>query len=144
MDRLRAAAPCDLDDAIAFEIALACRRGSDQICLVARRDMQRGGVGLRVDGYCAYAQAPRGTRNAYGDPSSVGYEDLVEHLRRMNHARTETTEKTGATRGNQPVEDGPRAIAGTLFLRILRVCLVHCFGLLHAGARFSRNALVPS
>src|SRR6478736_10463277 len=132
MDRLRAAATRDVDEALCLEIALARRRGADEIRLVAGRDVQRVGIRFGVHSYGKDAKTLRGARNAHRNLAAIGYEDLVEHSGSINHGDTEATEKTKAL------------VTNTYWLSpCLRVSALHCFPFTHAAARFSRNALVP-
>jgi hypothetical protein len=74
VDRLRAAALRDLEDLAAVEVAFARRRRSEPVGLVARGDVKRVRVGVRIDGDgadapCAARCARRGRRSRRGSRS---------------------------------------------------------------------------
>jgi hypothetical protein len=80
MDRLRAAFPPGLEDAVRAQIRFARMRRSDQVGLVAACHVQRVCVRLRINGDSAYAEPFRGARDTAGDLASVGYENFLKHL----------------------------------------------------------------
>jgi hypothetical protein len=79
VDRLRAGLLRDREIVFAVEIALARRRRAQPIRLVADLDVQRAGVGIRIDGDRPNAHPPRGARDAARDLSAIGDQDLVKH-----------------------------------------------------------------
>ena len=79
VDRLRARAPRDLEDARPAQIALFRGRRADQVSLVGGEHVLRARVGFGVDGDGPDAEPSRGTDHAAGDLAAVGDEDLGEH-----------------------------------------------------------------
>ena len=79
MHRLRARRPRDFDDRIAAQITVRRPRPADGPGLVRLAHVLRVGVGLRIHGHGADAEAPRRADDAAGDFAAVGDEDLPEH-----------------------------------------------------------------
>jgi len=78
-----------LDDLVDREIALARRRRTDEISLVGNADVQRSGIGLRVDRNDAHAEALRRARNAHGDLAAIGDQNRAEHGKVLAQGRAE-------------------------------------------------------
>jgi len=68
-----------LDDRLDPEVALGGRRRSDQIRLVRERNMERGAVGLRIDGDRPEPELSESAEDADRNLSAVGDQNLVEH-----------------------------------------------------------------
>ena len=68
-----------VDDRLDLEIALGRRRRPDQIRLVRVGDVQRGAIGLRIDGDRAEPELSEGAEDADRDLAAVGDQNLVEH-----------------------------------------------------------------
>ena len=83
MHRLRAGRPARGDDGIAEQIGFGGRRRSEPHRLVGRLDMQRRGIGVRIDRDSGDAHAPRGADDAAGDLAAVGDQDFIEHRHRL-------------------------------------------------------------
>jgi hypothetical protein len=81
MDRFGAGLLRRLDDAVALEIAFTDRGGADMHRLVGHRDMQRIGVGVRIDRDGGDAHAARGANDPASDLAAIGDQDFVEHRR---------------------------------------------------------------
>ena len=79
MDRLGAGLPRRRDDLLDPEIALGRGRRPDRDRLIGHADVQRVGVGLRVDRDRRDAEPPAGPDHAAGDLAAIGDQELVEH-----------------------------------------------------------------
>jgi hypothetical protein len=55
------------------------------VCFIAEADVQRAGIGLRIDRNGAQPETACGARNAAGDLATIGDQDGFEHagLRRL-------------------------------------------------------------
>ena len=99
VDGLRAAGLGRVEDALPLQITLARGAGADVHGLVAGLHMARVGVGVRVDGDGAHAQACSRGGNAAGDLAAVGNQDLLEHagfLQAVAGLRRPTTRRHSA------------------------------------------------
>ena len=72
-----------LEDLLHLEVALRGRPRTKQVGLAGPPHMRGVAVGLGVDGHAGHAQLLERAHHADGDLAAVGYEDLVEHLRRV-------------------------------------------------------------
>ena len=79
MDRLGAASPRSVDDAVVAQIAVARRRRADRTGLAGDGGVARAAIGPRIDRHGGYAKAVRGLDDAAGNLAAVGNEDFVEH-----------------------------------------------------------------
>ena len=69
-----------VDDLVDAEVALGRRGGADRVRLVGDADVERGAVGVGVDGDGGDAHLVERARDANGDLAAVGDEDLAEGL----------------------------------------------------------------
>src|SRR3546814_14981650 len=79
MDRLCAGRLRGGDDLVTDQIGFARRRRPDMHRLVGLPDMQRFGVGVRIDRDGAYGHFARGADDAAGDFAAIGDEKGLEH-----------------------------------------------------------------
>ena len=79
MDRIRARAQSSRNDRVAPQITVGGGRRADVHGLVGLADMQRLGVGVRIDGDGRHAQTARGADDPTGDFASIGDQDFFEH-----------------------------------------------------------------
>ena len=68
-----------LEQSLPVEVALGRRPGPDQVRLVRGGQMQRGTVGLRIDGDGSDSELAEGAEDADRDLTAVGDEDFREH-----------------------------------------------------------------
>ena len=101
MDGLRAAAPGDLQDRVAAQVAVLRPRPADRPGLVGQTHVLRAGIGFGEHRHGADAQPARGTDHPAGDLAAVGNQDRVEHV-------SPWPMREGACRGRRPVPPGPR------------------------------------
>ena len=78
VDRLRAGRARGLEDPLRVEVRLARRRRTDPHRLVGEPHVQRGAVGVGVDGDRADVEVPAGAHHADGDLPAVRDQDLLE------------------------------------------------------------------
>jgi hypothetical protein len=81
VDRLRPRLLRCVDDLVAHEITLARRARPDVHRLVRHSDMQRLGVGVRIDRDRADPEPPRSADHAAGDLATIGDEERLHHPR---------------------------------------------------------------
>ena len=79
MQRVAAGAARDVHHLVDAEIALARGRGADRVRFVGQADVQRGAVGVAIDGDGNNAHLAAGSRDPDGDFAAIGDEDLLEH-----------------------------------------------------------------
>jgi len=77
-----------VEDGVAFEVALARRRGADAVGLVGEQHRQAGAVGVGVDHGAAGADLAQGPQHPHRDLAAVGHQDLTEGSEgRLAHRR---------------------------------------------------------
>ncbi|MCD6016863.1 MAG: hypothetical protein K0R41_4691 [Geminicoccaceae bacterium] len=81
VNRLGAAQPGRLDDALDPQITLAGGRRPDRQGLVGHAHVQRVGIGLGVDRDRGDAEPPAGPDDPAGDLAPIGDQELLEHGR---------------------------------------------------------------
>ena len=83
MHRLGTAAARRIKYRVDVQIAFSDRRWPDRPRFVGECDMERGTVGLRVNGDRRDPEPPRGADHAAGDFAAIGDQDLAEqaHIR---------------------------------------------------------------
>ena len=79
MDRLRAGCPRGGDDLVADQIAFARRGMADMHRLVGLADVQRIGVGIRIDRNGPHTHLTRGPDDAASDFAAIGDEERGDH-----------------------------------------------------------------
>ena len=65
-----------LQDFLLVQVAVVGRRTTQRVGLVSLANVQRVGVGLRVDGHRTDAHLAAGAHDPAGDFAPVGYENL--------------------------------------------------------------------
>ena len=80
MDRFRARVVGDLDYAFKLQIGLAGRRAPDVVCLIGIAGVDRGTVGVGVDGNGGDAKFAARSHHADGDLAAIGNQDFLEKL----------------------------------------------------------------
>ena len=81
MHRLGAGGEAGGDDLVGNEVAFARRWRPDVDRLIGLGDVQRRGIGVRIDGNGLDAHGPRRADDAAGDFAAIGDQDLLEHAR---------------------------------------------------------------
>ena len=85
--RVTLGSPRDIHDLIDAQIAFARRRGADRIGFVGQPDVQRGAVGIAIDGDGRDAHLAAGSRDPDGDLAAIGDEDFLEHAAPIDSKR---------------------------------------------------------
>ena len=78
MDGVGAALAGDFEDAVAAEIGVGRGRGAEAVGFIGVHDMERGTIGVGVDGYGRDAELTAGADEAECDFAAVGDEDLAQ------------------------------------------------------------------
>ena len=68
----------DFEDAVAAEIGVDGGRGAEAVGFVGVEDVERGAIGVGVDGYGRDAELAAGPDEAEGDFAAIGDEDLAQ------------------------------------------------------------------
>ena len=76
MDGVGAGLLRGVEDAIDAQVALARRRGTDRHGVVGVDDVERGTVGVGVNGDGGIAELAAGADHAHGDLAAVGHENF--------------------------------------------------------------------
>ena len=79
VDRLRAGGQGGGDDPVTAQIGFAHRAGTDRDSGIGHADMQRIGIGIRMDGDGADAHRARGADDAAGDLAAIGDQETRHH-----------------------------------------------------------------
>ena len=79
MDGFGAVLARGVQDAVDAQIALGGGRGTDVFGLIGHAHVQRGAVGIGVDGDAGDAHFAQRADHAHRDLAAVGDQDLAEH-----------------------------------------------------------------
>ena len=81
MDRIGAGLHGCRDDLVGAQIALGGRSRPDQHSLVGHANMQRPGIGFRIDGDAADAHPLGGAHDTAGNLAAIGNQERFDHGR---------------------------------------------------------------